>query len=112
VLEDNKVELIDAETLYKWLALEEVNLFDVREEYEFKVARIPQAISLPLSSFNTSTIKKSHGKRIVLHCKSGVRCELAAKLLLSSGFREVIYRLEGGILAWEAYGGQIYKETH
>ena len=58
MLKDNKVEMIDAKTLIEWLALDAVNLLDVREEHEFKAARIPEAISIPLSSFNTSAIKE------------------------------------------------------
>ena len=40
---------------------------------------------------------------IVLHCKSGMRSQIAAMLLIQAGMNgSKLYNLEGGILAWQS----------
>ena len=40
---------------------------------------------------------------IVIHCKSGMRSQVAAMLLIQAGMNgSKLYNLEGGILAWQA----------
>lgn len=99
-----KTQFIDAATLDEWLREGDVALFDVREEDEFAQARIPGSTLVPLSHFDPASIVADAGDRVVLHCRSGRRCGLAAERLRAAGDRRPLYRLEGGIIAW-AQGG-------
>ena len=105
--QDEQIQTIPPETLATWLDEGNVYLVDVREEHEFEAARIAGAICLPLSKFDPKRIPDKTETQLVLHCQSGVRCGTAAKLLKASGFKNTIFRLEGGILAWGAHGEQI-----
>ena len=104
---NKNILFVDFKTLRDWLANGTASLFDVREEHEFAAQQIPGAISLPLSRFDASQISTGSQTHIVIHCRSGVRCGVAAQLLQESGFSQNIYRLEGGILGWKAAGGRL-----
>ena len=99
-----KTEFIDSATLESWLREGRTALFDVREEDEFGQARIPGSRLVPLSRFDPSAITAPEGDRIVIHCRSGRRCGMAAERLRAAGDRRPLYRLEGGILAWAQSG--------
>jgi rhodanese-related sulfurtransferase len=103
----NETTLIDAKTLAAWLEAGEADLYDVREAPEFAAERIPGSTLNPLSVFDPSAIDTTSSRRLVFHCKSGVRCGMAAEIMRASGFDGTIHRLEGGILAWKAHGGNI-----
>lgn len=99
-----KTEFIDATTLSDWLNAGDIALYDVREEDEFAQARIPGSTLVPLSRFDPAAIVAGPGERVVIHCRSGRRCGLAAERLRAAGDRRDLYRLQGGIIAW-AQGG-------
>lgn len=101
------IRIESPETIQDWMSCGEVLLVDVREPQEWAQARIPGAMLLPLSSFDPAAIDLPPGKKLVFHCRSGVRCGAAAELLAGAGLAPVdvpIYRLGGGILAWIAAG--------
>ncbi len=93
-------EFIDADTLAAWLEDGSVDLIDVREEAEFAQARIPGSRLIPLSGFDPSAVELPADKKVVFHCKSGVRCGHAADRMIASGSDRQFYRLQGGIMAW------------
>jgi rhodanese-related sulfurtransferase len=103
----NETTMIHAETLAVWLKTGDVDLYDVREAPEFAAERIPGSTLNPLSVFDPGAVDTNSGRRLVFHCKSGVRCGMASEIMRSTGFTGPIYRLEGGILAWKAHGGNI-----
>lgn len=105
--EENQTSMIDVDTLAAWLQAGDVDLYDVREIMEFEAARIPGSTLVPLSIFDPGAIDTDSPRRIVFHCKSGVRCGMATEIMRASGFAGPIFRLEGGILAWNAGGGNI-----
>lgn len=45
-----------------------------------------------------------YGKEVILYCKSGVRSEMAAQILVDNKFYGTIYNMPGGITAWKAAG--------
>lgn len=100
-------EFIDPDTLAQWLADDLVDLIDVREEAEFAQARIPGSRLVPLSSFDPAALDLPDGKKVVFHCKSGVRCGHAAGQMVASGESRQLYRLQGGIIAWAQTGHPI-----
>lgn len=95
---------IDSATLDAWLREGHTALFDVREPDEFAQARIPGSRLVPLSRFDPAAIVAAADDRIVIHCRSGRRCGMAAERLRAGGDRRPLYRLEGGILAWVQSG--------
>lgn len=99
-----KAEFIDAATVKRWLEAEDAILVDVREVQEYTSARIEAATLNPLSSFDPEEIPTQDGKKIILHCASGVRCGIAAGKMMHSGHEGTIYRLQGGIQAWHEAG--------
>jgi len=82
------------------LAKLEVVLVDVREEEEFRNARINGAVLHPLSQFDPASLPPGE---IVLMCGVGKRSRLAAGVCATAGVK-VAGHLAGGIAAWAAAG--------
>jgi len=78
---------------------EPVELVDVREPFEYEIARIDGAKLVPLGEITERLHELSREKPIVVHCHSGMRSAQAVQLLQEHGFANV-YNLEGGIDAW------------
>lgn len=97
-------EFIDAETLAEWLEDGSVDLIDVREEPEFAQARIPGSRLIPLSSFDPAAVDLPADRKVVFHCKSGVRCGHAADRMIDYGEDRQLYRLRDGIIGWHRSG--------
>jgi rhodanese-related sulfurtransferase len=101
-----RVHIVSAAQVKEWMAADEVVLIDVREPGEHAAEAIPGALNLPLSSFDVGQLPAvPDGKRLVFHCRSGVRCGSAAEHALAQGYGGEIFRLEGGIFGWKAVGG-------
>ncbi len=99
------IRMIDSATLRTLMDTGAVTLFDVREPHEFQAERIPGSHLLPLSVFDPAQVHVEPESSLVLHCRSGVRCGLAAELMLRAGYRQTILRLAGGIEDWKQQGG-------
>jgi adenylyltransferase/sulfurtransferase len=78
---------------------EPFELIDVREPFEYEIARIDGAKLIPLGEITERLDELSGEQPIVVHCHSGKRSAQAAQLLQQRGFANV-YNLEGGIDAW------------
>ncbi len=76
-------------------------LVDVREPNEYEIVSIPGATLIPKDEFlNGSALEKlPQDKRIVLHCKSGVRSAECLAVLKNAGFSDAVH-LGGGVLSW------------
>jgi len=101
------VEFVSADTARRWQEAGEAVIVDVREPHEFAEIRIPGATLIPLSGFDPAQVPPHAGRRLLFHCKSGVRCGMAAQLAAAAGEPGPIYRLQGGIVAWVAAGGPV-----
>ena len=80
-------------------AREPFELIDVRETYEYEIARIDGARLIPLGEIAERADELRRDRPIVVHCHSGRRSAEAVRLLQQRGFGN-IYNLEGGIDAW------------
>lgn len=94
---------------------EELLLIDVREAAEYKVSRIPGAVSLPeQASFREKITKlleeQPEVKTVVLYCSVGYRSSRAAHSLASLPGKSV-YNLEGSIFEWANDGLPIEGAT-
>ncbi|CAA7613637.1 rhodanese-like domain-containing protein [Magnetospirillum sp. UT-4] len=100
------VRMVSPAEIKQWHKAGEAVLIDVREAGEFAAERIPGAINLPLSTFDPAKVPVvPEGKKLVIHCRSGARCGMAAARLAASGFSGDIHRMEGGIMGWRFVGG-------
>jgi len=105
--DESTVTFIDPETLHTWMAADDVVVVDVREAQEYQIAHIEGSTLIPLSSFDPSVIPPHEGKKLVIHCASGVRCGMASQQLIALGYTGHIHRLAGGLEAWRRAGGPI-----
>jgi rhodanese-related sulfurtransferase len=80
-----------------------VMLVDVREPNETAIERFPQAVLVPLSSFDPADIPDPAGRDVVFACRSGRRSVTASLAAQERGFPYGAH-LAGGILAWKAAG--------
>ncbi|HVE79676.1 MAG TPA: molybdopterin-synthase adenylyltransferase MoeB [Gemmatimonadaceae bacterium] len=74
-------------------------LLDVREPYEWEVARIPGARLMPMATVAEVTPSLDREQEVVVHCHHGMRSAMVADWLRRQGFRRVS-NLAGGIAAW------------
>lgn len=75
-------------------------LVDVREPYEWEIARITGARLVPLAQLPGRLGELDPRRDVVAYCHHGVRSRRAAELLRAAGFRA--RSLAGGIDAWAA----------
>ncbi len=96
---------VSAENLRHWLERDEAILVDVREPEEFARAHIPYARSIPLGALPSALydLQRSHGRKLVFHCQSGMR-SAAACTLTNAPPHAPAYTLSGGIAAWQEAG--------
>jgi adenylyltransferase/sulfurtransferase len=78
---------------------ETFELIDVREPFEYEIARIGVAKLIPLGEIAARKDELQRDQLVVVHCHSGLRSAKAVRLLQQSGFTNA-YNLEGGIDAW------------
>src|SRR5438132_3078322 len=101
--EDGTVPAISVQELKRTMnASEAFELIDVREPFEFEIARIDGAKLIPLGEIAGRADELQREQLIVVHCHSGRRSAQAVRLLQQRGFTNV-YNLEGGIDAWSDF---------
>ncbi len=99
--------IIDANNLRKWLDNDDAILVDVREPAEYAHEYIPGAILIPLATISAQPLFSTAGKKIVIHCHSGIRSRQACQILFVQNPELELYNLEGGITAWKNAGNQV-----
>ncbi len=78
-------------------------LVDVREPNEVAAEAYPDAVVVPLSTFDPEEIPDPHGKTVVIACRSGKR-SVTASLAAQAAGKPYDKHLAGGMLAWKAAG--------
>jgi len=94
------VELTPRELQSRLSRGEELQLIDVREQFEWDIARIPGARLVPLATLPDVAETLDHGREIVVYCKGGSRQPGGCSHLADAGFARVA-NLTGGILRWQ-----------
>jgi len=76
-------------------------LVDVREPNEYEIVSIPGATLIPKGEFLSGAAleRLPQDKRIVLHCKSGIRSAECLAVVKDAGFSDAVH-VGGGVLAW------------
>lgn len=77
-------------------------LLDVREPWEYALAKLEGSHLIPLATLPQSLGKLDRNAEIVAYCHHGMRSEDAAGFLLQQGYQHV-KNLVGGIDAWSVH---------
>jgi rhodanese-related sulfurtransferase len=86
--------------------LDEIQLVDCRELYEWVAGKVEGARHIPLNAIMAgagSDLDKARPVAVI--CRSGNRSELATMMLQARGYEA--YNVEGGMEAWDAAGFEI-----
>jgi adenylyltransferase/sulfurtransferase len=80
---------------------DDIFLVDVREPNEYEIVSIPGAVLIPKDQFLSGAAleRLPQDKRVVLHCKSGVRSAECLAVVKNAGFTDAAH-VGGGVLAW------------
>jgi adenylyltransferase/sulfurtransferase len=97
----NAIRTMSVHDLKRKLQSDGILILDVREPFEYDIARIEGSKLLPLGELASRMDDLPRDKEIVVMCKSGTRSAKATAFLQQQGFQDV-YNLEGGINAWAA----------
>jgi rhodanese-related sulfurtransferase len=91
---------IDVEELHFALdAGEDIQLLDVRDEWEYALARLDAALLVPMRELEKRIAELDPNRPTVVYCHHGIRSLHAALALRSRGFANV-RSLRGGIDRW------------
>ncbi len=83
--------------------LNEIQLVDCREPYEWEAGRIEGAIHVPLNTLMAGAGPELDKARpVAVICRSGNRSELASVMLQARGFEA--HNVEGGMEEWAREG--------
>ncbi len=106
IVKNSNIKFMTVQEIKELYDKNEINLIDVREIEEWNTGHIPGAKFIPLSAFSITQIETfaSSKKHLVLHCRSGRRCGIAAERMVNSGYKGQIIRMAGGILEWANKG--------
>jgi molybdopterin/thiamine biosynthesis adenylyltransferase/rhodanese-related sulfurtransferase/molybdopterin converting factor small subunit len=77
-----------------------LQIIDVREPFEYEIARIEGTKLIPLSEVVARMNEIDPSRETVVHCKAGVRSAKAIAALNQAGFPGRLINLKGGITAW------------
>ena len=91
ILSDEIIQLLDAN--------EDLNIIDVREDFEVEHGMIPGAINIPLGQIPDRVGELDASKSYIIVCKGGVRSANACGYLEEQGFD--VTNLEGGMMSYD-----------
>jgi len=81
-------------------SVEDYNLLDVRQDWEYEELHIPGASLIPLPELPDRMGEIETDKPTLVYCASGGRSAAAANLLVGQGIRDVSNML-GGMMSWK-----------
>ena len=89
---------VDAASLAGMISEGDVEVVDVRRDYEFEAGHIPGARHVELNDLTANAESLPRDRPVVFYCRSGNRSGMAAEAFGQAGFDA--HNLAGGILAW------------
>lgn len=98
------VNHVDVKTAFQWIDCGDAILIDVREADEHANVQIDKARLIPLSELDSHALPLNESKKIIIHCHSGRRSQMACQYFTQKHPELEIYNLDGGILAWVQEG--------
>ena len=91
-------EITPAEFVGRKEAGAKLILLDVREDWELKIASVPDVVHIPMEQVAERLGELDVATEVVVLCRSGRRSLNVANFLQQRGYQAV--NLAGGILAW------------
>jgi rhodanese-related sulfurtransferase len=93
----NETDLTNAKGT--WERRADVQILDVREDWEWDAGHIEGALHIPLNELLAGRMESlEKGRPVVAVCKTGNRSEVAALMLRARGYEA--HNLEGGVEDW------------
>lgn len=83
-------------------------LLDVREDWEYETARLPNSTHIPMGALNERYTELDPKPETVVVCHHGSRSAMVARALKNAGF-ESVKNLEGGLDAYADVDGSVPK---
>jgi rhodanese-related sulfurtransferase len=84
---------------------EDALFVDIRNEADFRTARLPGAVHLPAAAIaqGLDKLKRDRSKPLIIYCNTGMQTGRVAAQLKKLGFDRV-YQLRGGLASWQSAG--------
>jgi sulfur-carrier protein adenylyltransferase/sulfurtransferase len=79
---------------------DDIQVVDVREDYEVAMGQLPNAIHIPLGQILNRMDEIDQTRETVVYCKMGGRSARAIDALQRSGYAGKLINLQGGIIGW------------
>jgi sulfur-carrier protein adenylyltransferase/sulfurtransferase len=79
---------------------DDIQVVDVREDYEVAMGQLPNAIHIPLGQILNRMDEIDQTRETVVYCKMGGRSARAIDALQRSGYVGKLINLQGGIIGW------------
>ena len=98
VEEMDSLDEVSATTFAKMYNGSNLNLLDVRRASEFGTEHLVGAVNFPLDFINSNMSEVDRDKTYYLHCEGGYRSVIAASILKSRGFHNLV-NIQGGYKA-------------
>jgi rhodanese-related sulfurtransferase len=101
--EDPRVQNLQPDEVAKGIEEGRMLLVDVREPNEIEIEAFPEAVVVPLSTFDPGAIPDPRGKQVVFACRSGNRSVTASLKAQAAGLPYNAH-MAGGIKLWKELG--------
>lgn len=100
---------LSGEAFQKLRADEDTIIIDVRSNYETRLGKFKNSVTLDIENFRefpnkVAALEKYKDKKVVTVCTGGIKCEKASALLMKEGFKDV-YQLHNGIIGYSKETG-------
>lgn len=94
------MQQITVQELKSWMDQQvDFQLIDVREPEEFDALNM-NGLLIPMNQVPNEIAQIDRQKKVVIHCRSGMRSANVIHFLEANFGFDNLYNLEGGILAW------------
>lgn len=98
----NELELVPEQVEQRLREEPELQVIDVREEYEREAGHIAGTRHITLVELAAHADSVERGRPVVFYCRIGSRSLMAAQAFRASGFEA--YTMAGGLLRWAHEG--------
>jgi rhodanese-related sulfurtransferase len=104
--------IITADRLTELMSTQNIIILDTREQKEFNVSHIKNAIYVGYDNFDIDTVLKKikKGSVVIAYCSVGYRSGDIAERLKKQGVD--VYNLYGGIFNWINTGKNLYSNSN
>jgi hydroxyacylglutathione hydrolase len=87
----------------------DLQILDVREEYEWAEGHIPGSAHLPYHDIARVAPQLDRDRPVAVICSTGRRAAMAVGLVRRAGFAEVVHVVRGGVGTWAGQGNPIER---